>query len=307
MSSFLQHGSRARHGPAMRPLVVGALTCGALLAAAPAAVANHVRMADGTLCPHAAGTPVPGEAAPIPGPVRATSSAPIAASSTVKSSPGQPAKPATKPASQGPSKGASQATAQHPAGAQAQAQRPAAAAVSAQRPAAVTQPAAKLAARPTPAQADGVTSRARHQAPFAQKRVTTAAKTVAGQPAASASADKWAARTQTSPSRPAATVEPAATVTPAVAKADESGSYATWMGVFGLLVVGLIGAFVGLVRRARTQHAGRAVAQPTVADETDAAIEAELQAMILETKARAMREPGELEAAGDDRRLGISA
>ena len=294
MSSFMQHRSRARHGP-MRPLFVGALTCGALLATAPNAVAHHLVMADGTMCPHAAGTPVPGEAAPTPGPERAASTAPIAAPSTAKSVPSTPARPATKPASQGPSKGAAQTQAQRPASTQAQTQRPAAASAPAQRPAAVTKPAARVVTAPTPAQADGVRSTTRHT-PVAQTRGTSTKKPVTAKPAVSRPTDKPVAKTETAP------VQRATAVT---TNADEDGSSATWFGLFGLLGVSLIGAFAVFMARRVKRVAVPAVPVMTPAEQRDAAMEAELQAMIVETKVRAVHAPDGLEDAGDDRRLSI--
>lgn len=301
MSSFLQHRSRARHGP-MRPLLVGALTCGALLATAPGAVADHQVMADGTMCPHAAGTPVPGEAAPAPGPERAASTAPIAAPSTARSAPGTPARPATKPASQAPSKGAVQTQAQRPATTQAQTQRPAVASAPAQRPAAVTKPAARVATIPTPAQADGVSSTTR-KTPVAQTRGTSTKKAVAAKPAVSRSTDRPVA--ETSPLQRAAAVDRPAAATVATTQADDAGSSATWFGLFGLLVVSLIGAFAVLIARRVKRAAVPAVPVMTPAAELEAAMEAELQAMIVETKARALHAPDGLEDAGDDRRLSI--
>lgn len=305
MSSFLQHRPRARHGPLVRPLFVGALTCGALLATAPAAVAHHMVMADGTMCPHAAGTPVPGEAAPTPIPERTASTAPLAAPSTAKSAPSTPARPATKPASQGPSKGATQAQAQRPATTQAQSQRPAAASAPAQRPAAVTKPAAKVATVPTPAQADGVTGTTRRPEPVAQTRGTAAKKSAPAKPAVSRVADKPVATT--SPLQRAAAVDRPAAATVDTTKADDGGSSATWFGLLGLFGVSLIGVLAVVAgRRARRAPVPAVPAMTPAEEERDAAMEAELQAMIVETKARALDAPDCLEDAFDKRRFTIT-
>ncbi len=301
MSSFLQHRSHARHGP-MRPLFVGALTCGALLATAPGAVANHMVMADGTMCPHAAGTPVAGEAAPTPGPERSASTAPIAVSSTAKSAPGTPARPATKPASQAPSKGAAQTQAQRPATTQAQAQRPAAATAPARRLAAVTEPAARATTARTPAQADGASGTTR-QTPVARTRGTSPKRSLAARSAASRLTGKPVART-VALQRAAAVDRPVAAI-PDTTKADDGGSSATLFGLFGLLGVSLIGAFTVLIGRRVKRGAVPAVPVMTPADAQDAAIEAELQAMIVETKARAPHVADGLDDAGQERRISI--
>ena len=78
MSSFLQYGGLERPRAVFRPVVIGALTCSALMASAGVAQADH-RMADGTLCPHAAGTLAPGESPAAPTIERAASSAPVGA------------------------------------------------------------------------------------------------------------------------------------------------------------------------------------------------------------------------------------
>jgi hypothetical protein len=290
----------------VRPLFVGALTCGALLATAPAAGAHHLMMADGTMCPHAAGTPVPGEAAPVPGPERAASTAPITAPSTAKSAPATPARPATKPASQGPSKGAAQAQAQRPATTQAQSQRPAAASAPAQRPAAVTKPAARVATVPTPAQADGVTGTTRRPEPVAQTRGTAAKRTVAAKPAVSRSTDKPVAKTETSPPQRVVAVDRPAAGTTAAAKSEDAGSFATWVGLLGLFVASMIGALAVLVGRTKKRVAVRMEPVLTPAERKDAAIEAELQAMIVETKARDLHAPDCLDDAFDKRRFTIT-
>ena len=303
MSSFLQHRRRARHGPAMRPLFAGALTCGMLLATAPAAVANHMVMADGTMCPHAAGTPIPGEAAAVPGPVRTASTAPIAGPGATASAPGKSARPATKPGSNGPSKGAAQTQAQRPATTQAQTQRPAAASAPAQRPVAAVRPAARVVTAPTPAKAGGVTSTPSHRTSVAhasKAREAVTAKHAVSRPTATPVAGTRAA-TQPRASavdRPAAGSDTAGTT-------DDGGS-AAWFGLFGLLAVSLVGA-IAVVAGLRARRAPvRAVPVLTPAEMKDAAMEAELQAMIVETKARALYAPDDLEEAGDDRRFTIT-
>jgi hypothetical protein len=251
MSSLLQYCSLARARPASRPVLAGALSCGVLLLSAGTAQANH-RMADGTLCPHAAGTPVPGETAPPPGPERAASTSPIGAA------PAAAPRPAVRPGTKAP--------AERPA-AQAQAQRPASSQAQAQRPATAAQPVATQTMTAAPVA---------RQAPVARP---SAAK----QPRAK-SARRAAPRPVVEPVtpnvvRPVATERPAAYATAAAPEAGTGTSVPAAL-VASLFVLGVIlvaGVF------ALCSRVGR---RPAPVED---AVEAELQAMIREVKARAVR------------------
>lgn len=287
MTSFLQYGWLARPGPGFRPAVVGALACGALMLSAGAAQANHMKMADGTLCPHAAGTPVPGEMAPAPGPERAGSTAPIAPARPVAAQPGQPA---TKSASQAPSQRA---------GAQAQAQGTATSQAQAQRPAATVQP---------------VTNRATVSV-SAPRQVPVARPSVAQQPRAERSTPSAVTRQASRP-----VVEPAvAADTPTVLRvrvehpaayavtspdSADAGAYVPTALLLGLLALcGIVAAAVVAVRRSRVPAVRHAATLPSFVESMDAAIEAELQEMIIETTAHAPRAPAGIEDGSDDREL----
>ena len=129
-------------------------------------------------------------------------------------------------------------------------------------------------------------------------------------PAGSRVADKPVART-VALQRAAAVDRPAAAI-PETTKADDGGSSATWFGLFGLLGVSLIGAFTVLIGRRVKRGAVPAVpvmtpaeAKDAAIEAKDAAIEAELQAMIVETKARAPHAADGLDDAGQERRISI--
>lgn len=295
MSSFLQYGSFARPGPALRPVVIGALTCSALLISAGTAQAHH-RMADGTLCPHAAGTLAPGESKAAPTVERTASTAPVGAAPVAPRAAAP--KPAAKPAAKAP--------VQRPA-VQTQAQKPAAAQAQAQRPAAATQPAVSQARVAVPAQ-----RRAQVAVP-AQRQAPVAKPSAAKQPQAGTSQRSAAKQPVTAPAaKPAVTAEITTdrrssverpTATAAVASPAESGAsvpVAMLVALFGLCAI-IAGAIVGVRRRvARVESAAPA---PTLAESVDAAIEAELQQIIVETRERALREPAGIEDASDDLEL----
>ena len=295
MSSFLQYGSFVRPRTAFRPVVIGALTCSALMVSAGAAQADH-RMADGTLCPHAAGTLAPGESVAAPTLERAASSTPVGASAA-RSAPA--ARPAVKPAAKAP--------VQRPA-VQAQAQRPAASQAQAQRPAAVSQPAVSQARVTVPAQRKA-------QASVPAQRQAPVAKPSGVQQPKAASGERTAAKQQVS--RPAvqpvvmpevttdargAIERPTASAAPA-SPADSGVTVSTAMlagllGLFGIVVAGVV-AFV----RRRAVPAKSEAPTPSLDESLDAAIEAELQEIIVETRARALRAPVELDEEPEGREL----
>jgi hypothetical protein len=292
MNSFLQYGSHMRASPAFRPVVIGALTCGALMVSAGAAQADH-RMADGTLCPHAAGTLAPGEAPAAPTVERAASSAPIGAT---RAAPAAAARPAAKPAAKTP--------VQRPA-AQTQAQRPAASQAQAQRPAAVSQPAVSRARATVPAQTKAQASvPAQRQAPAAKPSGAQQPKAAAGQRTAvkqpvSRPAVTPVVMPEITTDRRGAIERPTATAA-AAAPADSGVSVSTAMlagllGLFGIIVAGVIA-----VRR-RVVRAATVAPAPRLDESREAAIEAELQAMIAETRARALHAPEDLDEPHEDR------
>lgn len=295
MSSFLQYGSLVRPRPGFRPVVIGALTCSALMISAGAAQASH-RMADGTLCPHAAGTLGPGESKSAPPVERAASSGPIGAAKTA------PAAPAPRPAAKPAAQPAANVPVQRPA-AQAQAQKPAASQVQAQRPAVAAQPAV---------------SQARVVVPV-QRQATVAKPSAAKQPQAATSKSSAAkqqvsraSKQQVSPPavKPAVTAEITTdrrgtierpTATAAVAGPADSVPVAMLVGSFGLLALVVIAGVVAL--RRRVVRVKSAAPSPTLAESMDTAIEAELQDMIIETRARALLAPGGIEDEHDDLEL----
>jgi len=293
MISFLQYGSSMRASPAFRPAVIGALTCGALMVSAGAAQADH-RMADGTLCPHAAGTLAPGEAPAAPTAERAASSAPVG---TVNRASAPAARPAAKPAVKTP--------VQRPA-VQTQVQRPAASQAQAQRPAAVSQPAVSNARVSVPAQAKAqATSPAQRQAPVAkpsarqQPKAAAGKRGVAKQQVSRPAAQPVAVMPEITTDRRGAIVRPTATAAPA-APAEAGVSVSTAMlagllGLFGIIVAGVIAA------RRRVVEAATVAPAPSLEESREAAIEAELQAMIAETRARALHAPDGLDEPHEDR------
>jgi hypothetical protein len=162
-----------------------------------------------------------------------------------------------------------------------------------------------VATVPTPAQADGVTGTTRRPEPVAQTRGTAAKRTVAAKPAVSRVTHKPVAKT--SPLQRAVAVDRPAAAPVDAAKADDGGSSATWFGLFGLFGVSLIGVLAVVAgRRARRAPVPAPVPAMTPAQERDAVMEAELQAMIVETKARALDAPDCLEDAFDKRRFTIT-
>ena len=294
MSSFLQFGS-VRPRAVLRPVVIGALTCSALMVSAGAAQADH-RMADGTLCPHATGALAPGESVAPPTVERAATSGPIGAA---KAAPAPAARPAVKPAAKAPvQRPAVQAQVQKPAGAQAQAQRPATASQPAVSQARVAVPAQRKAQASVPAQ---------RQAPVAKPSGVQQPKAASG--------ERTAAKQQVS--RPA--VQPVVipevtidargaierpTASAAVASPADSGvsvSTATLAGLLGLFGF-VVAAAVAIVRR-RSVPATSAAPMPSLDESLEAAIEAELQEIIVETRARALRAPAELDAEHEGREL----
>ena len=293
MSSFLQYGSLVRSGPAFRPVVIGALTCGALMVSAGVAQANH-KMADGTLCPHAAGTLAPGESKAAPIVQRAASTGPLGAA---KAAPAPAARPAAKPAAKTP--------VQRPA-AQAQAQRPAASQAQAQRPAAASQPAVSKARVAVPVQRQAqVAVPAQRQAPVAKpshaKQPQASSKPSTGKQRASApAAVKPAVTAEITTDRRSAIERPTAAA--AVASPADSGAsvpVAILIALFGLCTIMVAGAVAVRRRVARVESAA---SSPTLAESMDAAIEVELQEIIAETRARALRAPDGVEEH-DDREL----
>ena len=291
LNAFLQYGSLARPAPRLRPVVIGALTCSALMMSAGAAQANH-RMADGTLCPHAAGTDAVVGGAPQ-GTVRQSSTAPIGSSSA--SAPA--AKPAAKPATKAPAqRPAAQSQAQKPATSQAQAQRPAAAA----QPAVAAQKAESKATAPV----------------AAPRQVPVAKPSVAQQPRAAAS-ERTAVKRQSSRPvvKPAVAPEvttdrrsvpverPAAGAAMQVDSGGNSVPVAMLVGLLGLagmIVAGLVAA------RLRIRRAERVASSNTFVESMDAAIEAELQEMIAETRVRAQRAPAGLGDESESDELELS-
>ncbi|HEV2059781.1 MAG TPA: hypothetical protein VGR11_10510 [Solirubrobacteraceae bacterium] len=286
MSSFLQYGSIARPGPAFRPVVIGALTCGALMVSAGPAQAGHVKMADGTLCPHAAGTLAPGETKAAPTVERAASSGPIGASTPAPRAAAP--RPAAKPAAKAPvQRPAAQAQAQRPASSQAQAQRPAVAAQSAVSKARVAVPAQRQAAVAKPSRA---------KQPQAATSQRSASKQQVSSPAV-----KPAVTAEITTDRRSAIERP--TATPATAGPADSGAsvpVAILAGLFALFAI--IVAGIVAVRR-RVVRVKSVAPAPTFAESMDAAIEAELQEIIVETRARALQAPAGLEDEHDDREV----
>ena len=285
MSSFLHFGSCARSRPVVRPAVIGALTCSALLLSAGAAQAEH-RMADGTLCPHAAGTLAPGESVAAPTLERAASSAPVGASAA-RSAPA--ARPAVKPAAKAP--------VQRPA-VQAQSQRPAASQAQSQRPAAVSQPAVSQARVTVPAQRQAPVARPSGvQQPKAGSGERTAATQQVSRPAVQPVViPEVITDARSAIERPTASAAPAS-------PADSGVSVSTAMlaGLLGLF--GIVAAGVVAVVRRRAVPAESAAPSPSLDTSREAAIEAELQEIIVETRARALRAPVELDEAPEGREL----
>src|SRR5215218_2498303 len=267
MTSFMQYGSLTRSRPTIRRLAIGALTCSAVMLTAQTAQANH-RMADGTLCPHAAGTPVPGESAPAPGPERSASSAPIG--STGAAAPVPAVRPAAKPASKAPAQRAA---------AQAQAQRPATSGAQAQRPAVATQP---------------VTSTA-DVAVTSQRQEPVATPSIARQPRAAskprvakpAAAGKRVVAPDVATLRRGVPVERPAAYSVVAGPADSGSSapvatLAALLGLAGIIVAGMAAA------RRRVARVKCAASSPSIETPLDAVLEAELQEMIAEARATAV-------------------
>jgi len=294
---------------------MGALTCGVLLVGAPAASAGHTESTMGTMCPHAAGLPVAGEAPAVAPPVRTAGTAPI---TTPKAAPAQPARPAAKPAAQAPSKAGSQAQAQRPAASQAQAQRPAAAQAQAQRPAVAQAPAQRQVAlsrsagrtvtAPTPAKAGGVTTAPR-QVPVAgtsraqQSRGESINQQTTAPRALSRPLDVVAAKTGPALVQDETLTERPTAGNVGVAQSGDSGLSETAIILLGLLVVSTIGAVGVVAARLRKRGAARTAPLPTLAEAREAAIEAELQAMIAQARTGVKQAPDQLGVAGDDREL----
>jgi hypothetical protein len=286
--AFLQDRP-VRHRRGVKPLVVGALACGAVLVTAPGAMASHV-MANGMLCPHAAGDPVPGEAAPTVNPSGSASSAPLAAPGSAQSAPAKPAaKPSSQPKAQQP---ASQAQAQRPATSQATAQS------QAQRPAIASVPASRTATVPVPGKTRSTTPAPR-QVPIVAAVQTPALK-----------AERPVAERLTVPAAPdplrlarGGDVNPIASL--AVVDAGQPASPS--LGTLLLALLALVGtvavATLVLVKRRMVRDARSAAVSLTFAERMDAAIEAELQAMILETRERMLPTPDHLEDVDDSREL----
>lgn len=294
MRSLSQEATPARHGPGVRPLVIGALTCGALLLPVGGAQASH-RMANGMLCPHAAGEPVAGEAVAPPGPSHATSAGPIAPATT-RAAPARPS-PATKSGSSVPSqRAASQAPAQRPAVARAQSQAPAVATV----------PAAVRTATVTPA------PRAVPVARPAQVRQPRAARTPVARKALRAATTRHAVSDPVGPivvadmfatSDGATVTQPAATSAQPAARSDDRTAIVAAI-VLGLLALGVIGIAGTLAGLSRIGAARRARAERSFSEAMDAAIEAELQAMICGARPRTSAVRDELDDDARERELG---
>jgi hypothetical protein len=251
-------------------------------------------MADGTLCPHAAGTLAPGEAPAAPTVERAASSAPVGATTAA---PAAAARPAVKPAAKAP--------VQRPA-VQTQAQRPAASQAQAQRPAAVSQPAVSKARVSVPAQAKAqATSPAQRQAPVAKPSAAQQPKAAAGnrtavkQPVSRPAAQPVAVMPEITTDRRGAIERPTATAAVA-APADSGVSVSTAMlagllGLFGIIVAGVVAA------RRRGVREQIVAPAPRLDESREAAIEAELQEMIVETRARALHASDDLDVPHEDR------
>jgi hypothetical protein len=291
MTSLQLDRPRARHGSHVRPLVVGALACGALLTIAPGAQANH-RMANGMLCPHAAGEPVAGEGPATVNPGNVASSAPIAA-----------ARPAAAPSAQPQTNPAQPATAQRPAS-HAQAQRPATSQAQAQGPAQAQRPAPKVVASPQPATARTITRQlpVAHVSAAAKPRATVAER----KPAATRAVQRPAVHPDSMrAAQPAAVATAATAASPAAA-----GALGIASALLALLVLGAIGvaswALAMSRRRVTRDDVAPAVRALTFAEQRDAAIEAELQAMIADTRARALRSPDVVDDVDDRRKLGAT-
>ena len=282
----MQYGSVMRSRAAFRPAVIGALTCSALLASAGVAQAEH-RMADGTLCPHAAGTLAPGESVAPPTVERAATSGPIGAAKAAPKAPA--ARPAVKPAAKAP--------VQRPA-AQPQAQRPAASQAQAQRPAAVSQPAVSQARVAVPAQRQApVAKPSGVQQPKAASGERTAAQQQVSRPAVQPVViPEITVDSRGAIERPTASAAPASAVDSGISVS--TAMLAGLLGLFGIVVAGV----VAIVRR-RAVLAQSAAPTPSLDESLDAAIEAELQEIIAETRARALRAPVELDEEREGREL----
>ena len=280
MNALQQDRSPRRRAPGAKPLLVGALACGALLVTAPGAMANHV-MANGMLCPHAS-EPVPGGGPATVNPSAAPNTAPLAAAGAAVR-PSTPAKPSPQAKAQKP---APQAQAPRPATTQAQVQ------AQVQRPVVASAPASTAAAVAMPVQVAGTKAAPRHAAVAAAVLRTVKAERPVARSMNPVSAD---------PLRLARSgaVDPIERLGAVDGGQPPSAPLGTLL--LALLALGGMGVAVALVavrRRMARDMRDAALALP-LHDEMDAAAEAELQEMILQTRARMMRVADGLED-GDD-------
>lgn len=282
MNALQQDRSPLRHVSGAKPLLVGVLACGALLVTAPSAMAYHV-MANGMMCPHAAGEAVPGEAPPTVNPSAAPNAAPIgAATATAKPTSRPAAKPSVQPKAQQP---ATQAQAQQPAQAQAQAQS------QAQRPAVASAPATRAAMAPVPVKTRSTTT-VRRQVPVAVQTLRTVkAERPVAERMNPLSADplRLARGGAVDPIERMGAVDAGQPASPALGT--------LLLALLALAGMGVAAALVIVGRRMARDARSAAIALPFV-DETDA-VEAELQEMILEARTRTLLAPEGLEDVDD--------
>jgi hypothetical protein len=243
---------------------------------------GDMQSSNGMLCPHAAGNPVPGEAAPVPGPVRAAARGPIAPATTS----GPPAKtspPAAKSGGTGQSQGAASQ-------AKAQAQRPATASQGATTAVSVTNAASARATVAAPRHGGAAASR-----PPVQRPERTAAKP------RSVHRSVTPHRPTVGLTRGVAAERPAASPAVATKSTERSNPSATLAALFGLLGLAGVAALVVLSRRRGIRDVRHAAPARSFAHDTDAAIEAELQAMIAAASASPAATATGLEPSNDDR------
>ena len=297
MTSFLTEEGRAGLGRTTRLWCVGAVACGVLLVDATGAIAAH-SMANGVLCPHATGEgpnaqPPPSQPA---GPERAGSTAPLG---TASKAPAPTATPAAKPAAQAQaqpakqpaSKPATQAKVQQPA-AQARTQQP----VRAAQPEAVRTLAVAAESQPR----EAATTAPRVQQPQA-----------AGRPARAQRVREAARSGRDQQNRPAAAIGSARNVVKPIdfsgvapversqrpvssVTASPDGSVSMTVVLLGLVALGGLAGGVALMRRRRgdggaaLEVASLVPSEPSrlAAERHEAFVEASLQEMIAEVRAR---------------------